>query len=704
MNNNHYSSLAMANVDLICYMSDPVNYSLYYMNEAGKTLTGYTDDSYKGKLCYEVLQGKKAPCEFCTNAQLTEGVWLEWVFHNENLGVYVEIKDTFIKDKDGRTLRLEFARDVTAEKKEMDSLALKLEMERLIAACLQIFQFETDIDKAIKIFLEKIGTYYGAKRAYTFDIDYEKNILINTYEWCSHCTTSEIDSLQDIPLDFAADWIYHFERDGEYVIQDLEKDVHPNSATYEILKAQDITSLLTIPLIKNGKAISFIGVDNPTLHADSLDLLRAVAFFVYEETQKRFNMNQLEFLSYMDTLTGVFNRNKYISELKKIQNNGAKNIGVCFVDINGLKLANDTNGHEYGDMLIKNSANLLKEVFDHKGIFRVGGAEFVVICANIDKDEFDQKVDTLKTNAKKIDTVNISIGHNWSDGQMDIQKQIIQADALMYNDKQNYYRSIAPSKQNFSVTAKEQLFSDIASGKIAVLLEPIIDLKTGKTVAAQCVVERHDPPHAPLSLNQLVDLYEEEGIMVELDNHILQTVIGQYNTLHKNDIEIRISVQLSSISLSQDGCADKIATMCDEMGMPRNMLTINIKSDFCKLDAPVLQGILASFEKNGISISLDDFGRDNANVETLLLHDFHTVKLAGNLIASATQRPSSLQVVKALVALCKTLPNVCILAKSVDSPEVYSILHSLECDLAKGMYFSDPLALDNFIRFATSNS
>lgn len=92
----------------------------------------------------------------------------------------------------------------------------------------------------------------------------------------------------------------------------------------------------------------------------------------------------LEELAYHDTLTGLGNRTAYLKKINQIDKKQKAIIGVF--DINYLKVINDTLGHEYGDDLIIRSANILLNVFDNNGVYRIGGDEFVAIKENLDMD------------------------------------------------------------------------------------------------------------------------------------------------------------------------------------------------------------------------------------------------------------------------------------------------------------------------------
>ena len=76
--------------------------------------------------------------------------------------------------------------------------------------------------------------------------------------------------------------------------------------------------------------------------------------------ERRRLIQDLELFSYTDLLTGLQNRNCYIKMLDRLSNQTLRSLGVIYIDINGMKKINDSNGHEYGDRVIKRVADILK--------------------------------------------------------------------------------------------------------------------------------------------------------------------------------------------------------------------------------------------------------------------------------------------------------------------------------------------------------
>ncbi|MCR5666916.1 MAG: GGDEF domain-containing protein [Eubacterium sp.] len=142
-------------------------------------------------------------------------------------------------------------------------------------------------------------------------------------------------------------------------------------------------------------------------------------------------------VSATDTLTGLYNRRSYEKFLKAMDSE--LEVGVIFCDINGLKYANDNYGHEAGDQLICNFAELLKERFETKGIFRISGDEFVIFSLSTVKRKFDDDVQRLKADVQQYDEM-AAVG--WAYGSSEQIDDLIKAsEKIMYKNKELYYKA-----------------------------------------------------------------------------------------------------------------------------------------------------------------------------------------------------------------------------------------------------------------------
>ena len=148
-------------------------------------------------------------------------------------------------------------------------------------------------------------------------------------------------------------------------------------------------------------------------------------------------------------LTGFLNRaamDKRIEGILSRKSEAYMSLGIYFADVNGLKRANDTFGHEVGDNLLKSAGSLLKEVFGGYEIYRVGGDEFMVLCPNMDKKTFDEKLEYIREIQKKRGDIIISIGGKFETDSSKLIEDMKEADIRMYESKKSYYESIITEK------------------------------------------------------------------------------------------------------------------------------------------------------------------------------------------------------------------------------------------------------------------
>ena len=132
---------------------------------------------------------------------------------------------------------------------------------------------EQELSEIIHSLLQAIGNYTGADRVYVFDWETDqKDSLSNTFEWCADGVIPEIDNLQAIPVSLMPSWMKRFENKETIVIHDLEATKCSEPEEYELLKTQEICSLIAVPIYANHQMNGFIGVDNPDLSQNEISI------------------------------------------------------------------------------------------------------------------------------------------------------------------------------------------------------------------------------------------------------------------------------------------------------------------------------------------------------------------------------------------------------------------------------------------------
>lgn len=149
-------------------------------------------------------------------------------------------------------------------------------------------------------------------------------------------------------------------------------------------------------------------------------------------------MDTLSRLSFEDSMTGLYNRNKF-NQVVKLKNGTHSDapLGLAYFDLNGLKKVNDTFGHRAGDELILRIAGHIRRIFDGKA-YRIGGDEFLIIEREMDEETFLSSVRFICKNMEQ-DGISVSTGICWESSCTDILEQFERADKLMYEEKRRFY-------------------------------------------------------------------------------------------------------------------------------------------------------------------------------------------------------------------------------------------------------------------------
>lgn len=424
----------------IVYVSDIDTYEMVYMNRWARELYGFHSvEGCAGKKCYKVLHGVFGPCAFCTNKELVPGQFKEWLHYNSLLGKYYSLKDTLIEE-DGKRYRLEFAFDMTIQKQQSRTIREYAENEEMINQGLKIARSVSEPDRSISALLEYLGNALNSDRVYIFE-ETKSKTLDNTYEWCAPGIVPQKGSLQGVPFDVVKLWYERFKDDKTVIIADLEEIRFSDPQVYTYLQPQNIRSLVVGPLVDDHQIIGFYGVDNPP--GEMLDhisvMFQILGHFMAAMLENRDLVKRLEHLSFYDHLTEFGNRhamNAHIASMRR-----EESIGILYCDVMGLKRVNDTEGHEAGDQLLSRACRCLRKTFGGYPLFRLGGDEFLALCAGIEEEELPKRVALLRKDMEE-DNALMALGYTWrprSDDDMDLL--LAEADDRMYEDKRAYYQA-----------------------------------------------------------------------------------------------------------------------------------------------------------------------------------------------------------------------------------------------------------------------
>ena len=230
-------------------------------------------------------------------------------------------------------------------------------------------------------------------------------------------------------------------RNEDDMIQIKEK----NPDWYESLHKALVDSIVLLPMKTGGDLLGYIWATNFDVRnaVRIKETLELTTYFLASEFSAYQNLNRLHRMSTIDELTGVLNRNAMnirLNEISSDTENSDRPIGLVFTDLNGLKRVNDNEGHQAGDLLLKNASVALQNAFIGEEIYRAGGDEFLVLLPDTTREGMERKISRLKTISSLYGNVSFSVGSSYLDNRKNIHAALDEADKAMYADKELFYK------------------------------------------------------------------------------------------------------------------------------------------------------------------------------------------------------------------------------------------------------------------------
>lgn len=706
LNEKELSYIAMSHIHNTSYMADVETHELIFINESIQTIlddfTGNTGTSYVGKKCHKVLAGLDEPCSFCKMNCLIKGEVYNWENCNPLLNWWYALSDTLI-EIDGRTVMLEIATDINSSKMKLLKLETQLTVDETLVRCAKTLSENQDMGIAIHSLLDTIGEFYIAERVIIFEIN-DTNHISNSYEWTKDGIESEKEKLQNLEISKFKGLIEQITHKNELYINAAQNDAIFNSDDYSSLGLAGLEHLMGVPLKIDEKLIGFLAVNNAKVNCNNMNLLRSVSLFVANDLHKLKNLEDFKRLASIDVFTGLYNRNKYIETINQIIANKLDTVGIVYLDINGLKQANDKYGHEHGDEIIQKAVSLINVCFSGN-VFRIGGDEFVILYIDNNREKFDKSVLLLRSLLNNQSDVSISIGSVWCTETTDISNQITHANELMYIGKHNYYDNLKMNGKKYQVSQAINLQNELANGEFVVFLQPKLRLSDEQIIGAEALVRKKDGQGGLIPPDKFIEIYEADGIISYLDFAVLEKACMLLKEWKESNCAlIPISVNFSRITILEHKVADKINAICQKHGVDSHYIVIELTEHISNISLSCLNEIVTSIKSYGFKISLDDFGREYSNLAILTNIAFDEIKLDKSLIDNISTNPAIGSMIDYAAKMCNAFRHTEIVIEGIETQDQLRILRNLNCDLntGQGFYFSRPLSIDDFMKYFNS--
>ncbi|MDR3991054.1 MAG: EAL domain-containing protein, partial [Phascolarctobacterium sp.] len=697
------NTLSLLNeISELVYVSDPETYELLFVNQTGCQTLHL--ENYKHKKCYEVLQGKTSPCEFCTNDRLCDDNFYTWEFTNPSIGRHFLLKDKIIQWR-GKTARMEIAFDITELELQKQELKNMLDVQTLITNCVRMLYAVDNLDQTINAVLTQIGEFLVSDRAYVFEIKDE--LMNNTHEWTAPGISPQLEKLQQLDLSLISDWLPFFEKNDCIIIDDVEQLQKTNPAAYATLHAQEITSLIAAPIFLDNKLAGYIGIDNYDSEKikNSSYLLLSMSIFLSYAIRHRNHVDMLHRLSYHDLLTNALNRNAFMDVLSQFRPGQYASAGIIYIDINGMKEINDFYGHHQGDKILITTVAKVFNLFKPDELFRIGGDEFVIITYDLTETDFYEKFNLLRNIFCKKTNLPFSIatGSCWVKSPSDLNSLLQQADSAMYTDKKKFYygkEKTSRYRHNLddilNLANYSALQEALTAGQFCIYFQPKISLDTEEFIGSEALIRYINQAGEIIAPNNFIPILEEARLIKMLDLYVFEEVCKQINIWKERKLRVKpVSINLSRSTLSYHFLADQLLALITKHNIDISLLELEVTETAEVDNQLVFSQALEKLKEYGFSISIDDFGVRNASLSLFTTINFDILKLDRSLVKTLAQNQKARILIRSLAVICSDL-GIKLIAEGVETLEQLDILKELRCNEVQGYLFSKPLPLNDF--------
>lgn len=442
-------------------------------------------------------------------------------------------------------------------------------------------------------------------------------------------------------------------------------------------------------------------------------LLRGIYFVTIDEPYRRHQKAEarVHYLAYYDELTGLPNRRLLTENIvaKTWDDKAAEQFAVLWLDVDRFKTINDSMGHSFGDRVLVEVAERLRQFKkDSEDVFRLGGDEFTVLLNGAGPQEAERRaqqlVDQFDTPILISDTsyhLTVSVGLVLYPGDGETLEHLLQnADTAMYGAKEvrNAWLRYDPEmnrKARDRLALENELRQALESGQFRLEYQPLVDLELGQLVGAEALVRWHHPEKGVIPPGEFIPLCEETGFIIPLGEWVLRTACRQaVEWQAAGHRKLVMSVNLSIRQFRQIDLSERIRAVLTETGLAPRWLDLEI-TESIMADPEYAADTFEKLKEIGVHISIDDFGTGYSSLHYLKRFPIDTLKIDRSFVGDVLFNRHDAAIVSGISAIARNL-NMRVTAEGVENEQQVDFLRRMNCKQAQGYFFSRPLQPERF--------
>ncbi len=426
----------------------------------------------------------------------------------------------------------------------------------------------------------------------------------------------------------------------------------------------------------------------------------------------------LDSLENLDPVSGLPNRYYIKDRWSQVLNTAREQQHQAALLVINLDLFSHINaalGHELGDRLLRRVALMLN--FHVRGkhiVSRLDSDEFVIILQHVNGIDpavtLSEQLVQLFKRPIFLEQHEIFLGASigmarFPEEGEDVDTLLNHATIAMRHAKANgrgtyqCYQTISNEKPGKRSQIEKALHNALNANQFCLQLQPIIDLRTQKTMGAEALVRWQGIGQNTIAPADFIPIAQEAGLMTSIDDWVLQTActIAQRGLL-KQHPDFRLSVNISRQQLSQVDMIDRWLDIFSDTGFPTHSLTVEINESDLMNPTQTLIEHLQFLKSIDIRLSIDDFGSTDSTSSYIQQVPIDEIKIDCALLKTTENSKGSDCLSNDLIKAAQQY-NTRVIIKGIETAQQYQLLHNHAPLCAQGFFFGQPIPANEFEQY-----
>lgn len=448
---------------------------------------------------------------------------------------------------------------------------------------------------------------------------------------------------------------------------------------------------------------------------------RVVLYTIQKQMEKEIDEKkkleeELSRLVYYDMLTELYNRVMFRERLQKLIQYERSDMAVLAIDIDNFKRINDTFGHNEGDRILIELADLIRSTLRAGEIAaRLEGDEFLILYNKIYAEEDVQKRaeelrEVVKNNFYIKDFkihLTICIGVAFYASNTTAQDLIYNANVALYSAKLkgiSGFEIYTKNGRNYlmeKINIRKEIERAIRENEFELYYQPQVLLQTGKIKGTEALIRWNHPSQGIITPSNFIPQIENENLIIKLGEWVIKNACLQIKEWEKQNKQefLPVSVNLSMRHFETEDILVFLKEVIAKSQIDANNIKLEITESFRSSEISTLQNILEKIREEKISLSVDDFGTGYSSFHYLKHIKADILKIPREYITEIGKSSRTEYIVRSMIELAHDL-NMTVIAEGVETLEEKEFLEQSFCDSIQGYYYYKPMKkemLENMI-------